>query len=303
MGRTLLGLIVCLLATDALAAEIHLKNGSMITGRIREQGFDFLLLDRIVMQGGTDGRTVTSEGTYSIPNFQIEMVILDEADLYKKTGKETFEVLDRDEVVVEIPEEPKAKEIEIDIGDIEIDPEIPTNGDEPGLTIWRPAGVGKEVPIAKMGLAMKLPTGFRHEVVTKGGRSVLRVISPPEDKVGIGFNLWVQKKREFAPFDSMDRFFDYTQAQVMKTLSASSGSVEEMEMVYPRITPQAGSAPRQARGKIYSVGKGSKMRRLEVRVLRTFDEFYVFTFSTNASIAGFTTPIFEKCYNSLRNLK
>ncbi|MCZ6688582.1 MAG: hypothetical protein O7H41_03165 [Planctomycetota bacterium] len=303
MGRTLLGLIVCLLATEALAAEIHLKNGSMITGRIKEQGFDFLLLDRIVMLGGAGGRVVTSEGTYSVPNSQIEMVILDEADIYKKTGKEKFDVLDREDVVVDIPEKPKAKEIEFDIPDIDIDPEIPTTGDESKVTIWRPAGVGKEVPIAKMGLAMKLPIGFRHEVVTKGGRSVLRVISPPEDKIGIGFNLWVQKKREFPPFDSMDRFFDYTQAQVLQTLSAASGSVDEMEMVYPRITPQAGSAPRQARGKVYSVGEGNKKRRIEVRVLRTFDEFYVFTFSTSGSIAGSTTSIFEKCYNSLRNLK
>ena len=307
MGRTALGLLLCLAAGEVFAAEVHLKTGSLMTGRIREQSTSAIVMDNIVFEGGEGGIQYSGTDSMSIRLTEIEMLILDEGDNYKKTGDEAYPILQRGDVGEVEDETPEVEDGEE--GDVDIDlPGLDDLGgvkptDEDAQVIWYPPGLGAEVEIPEMKVALRLPAGFTHEVVEKAGRPVLRVISPEKDKLGLGFDLYIQEKRDFAPFDNMEDFYDYSQKLVLAALQSGEEEVEEVGPVHPRIMPKAGSAPRLARGTVYQVGSGSDRRLIEVRILRTFAEFYVFTFATAASISRSVISVFDKSFESLRNLK
>ena len=301
MRRSILILLLCLAAGEVGAAEIHLRNGAVVSGKIRGENLSAIMVEPTIA-----GREVAlTEGRISIRKSSIQLLILDEGDRFERTGKETFKVVSRDELVVDVPERPTGTDdTDIDLSGIDLD--LPDQSDaaegREGQT-WRPRLPGPEIRVEELGVSLRLPGSFTHEVVTKGERPVLRVIAPEQDTSGLGINLWVQEKLHVPPFDTMERFYEHHQSTVLEILRRGDEPVEVMGLVHPRLLPKAGSAPRRARGTVYKVGTGETQRLIEVRIFRSFDKFFVFTFATSTELASAMNPIYEKCFASMRNLE
>ena len=291
-------LLVGLLWAPARAADVHLKSGSVIAGRIVADKTDAYDVANLTYQRGDGSVIQTTDGIMAIYKSDIDFLVIDEDDVIDPDKKVGYKIMKRgeEELVEATPKEvePEGRKIVL----MEIEPkEFDTT--KTSRTLWRPRKLGPPVDVPEMGLTIRLPERFKHEIVEQGGRKILRAVAEPVDGHALGFNVWRVKKHRVAPFHMREEFFEFTQARVLKALEKGADTVGT---IYPRRTPK--KLPKltfgDAVGRTYLVEKGDDRRHIEVRILRTLSEYYVFMFSSPRDIDQDVMPVFDDCFASLK---